>query len=127
MITVVSVMLKDYWNRLRLMMSSMSIPRLTPVCAGIPVSTSPGQQGCDSLLNSVAEAAHWGEDDWDNMEVVIDKGDPTRVGLTLDIWCLNLLKYCYYSVAKLQCRQGRYRIPYVLFTPTSFYFHHQAL
>lgn len=46
--------------------------------SGIPVSTVSGGQGCDSLLNSVAEASHWGEDDWDNMEVVIDKGDPTR-------------------------------------------------
>ena len=52
--------------------------------AGIPVSSTSGQHGCDSLLNSVAETAHWGEDDWDNMEVVIDKGDPTRVGLAQD-------------------------------------------
>ena len=49
------------------------------------MSTVSGGQGCDSLLNSVAEASHWGEDDWDNMEVVIDKGDPTRVGLNLEI------------------------------------------
>merc|ERR1719400_269905 len=44
--------------------------------AGIPVKT--GSTSCDTLMNSVAEGAHWGEDDWEACEVVIDRGDPTR-------------------------------------------------
>lgn len=44
--------------------------------AGIPLKA--GSASCDTLMNSVAEGAHWGEDDWEACEVVIDRGDPTR-------------------------------------------------
>jgi len=44
--------------------------------AGIPVKA--GSTSCDTLMNSMAEGAHWGEDDWEACEVVIDRGDPTR-------------------------------------------------
>jgi len=37
-----------------------------------------GNTSCDTLMNSMAEGAHWGEDDWEACEVVIDRGDPTR-------------------------------------------------
>jgi len=43
---------------------------------GIPVKA--GGTSCDTLMNSMAEGAHWGEDDWEACEVVIDRGDPTR-------------------------------------------------
>ena len=36
--------------------------------SGIPM-VGPGHSSCDSLVNSVAEAGQWGDDDWDNCEV----------------------------------------------------------
>jgi len=44
--------------------------------AGIPVKA--GSSSCDTLMTSMAEGAHWGDDDWEACEVVIDRGDPTR-------------------------------------------------